>query len=82
MRVDQPVRLRVQWDQPGHRFVFKREDQAEVSVPYTVADTLPPGYPEKRLETIHWVANCGSPPVVNIMDATFEDVFVNALAVR
>jgi alcohol dehydrogenase (cytochrome c) len=39
--------LGVQWDRDNHRFIFQRDDDPEVFVPYTLSDTTPPGRQRK-----------------------------------
>jgi hypothetical protein len=38
------TRLRVQWDQENHRFIFQRDDNPEVIASYAVSDSTAPGF--------------------------------------
>ena len=74
----QPVRLRVQWDQANHRFVFQRDHQAELYVNYTVPDTWPSVQPAKRVELAPEVPNCTATPRANaFMEVLVDKVLVN-----
>jgi hypothetical protein len=78
------ARLRMQWDRDNHRFIFQRDDDAEVLAPYTVSDTAPPSNrtgAHKALSVIHAVANCtAAPRPVAFIEALFDDVMVNESA--
>jgi hypothetical protein len=78
--------LRVQWDRDNHRFIFQRDDDLEVFVPYTLSDTAPPGRQRKGLRIGYEAANCTATPAtprpVAIIEAFFDDVFVNQSAAR
>jgi hypothetical protein len=77
----QPVRLRIQWDQANHRFIFQRDHQAEVYVPYTVADTQPSLLPAKRVELAQDAPNCTTVPRANaFMELLVDKVLVNQSA--
>jgi hypothetical protein len=78
----QPVRLRIQWDQANHRFIFQRDHQAEVYVDYTVPDVQPSLFPFKRVELAHEVPNCRTAPRANaFMELLVDKVLVNQSAV-
>ena len=75
------VRLRVQWDQNNHRFIFQRDDTPEVFAPYAVSDTAPPGNPVKLLDAMQFVPNCSATPgPMAFIEAWFDDVMVNESA--
>ena len=73
-----PVRLFVRWDQAGHQFIFQRDNNVMVLVPYSVPDTSEPGVQFKRLDAAHFVANCTSTPrPASMIDVRFDHVEVN-----
>lgn len=73
----QRVKLRIEWDQANHRFIFQKDAEPEVFSPYAVSDTAPPGLNNKRLDVAHWVANCtATPRPVAFMQALFDDVSI------
>jgi hypothetical protein len=75
------ARLRVQWDQENHRFIFQRDDRPEVIASYTVSDTAPPGLQFKALDIMHLVPNCtATPRPVAFIEAVVDDVLVNESA--
>jgi hypothetical protein len=75
------VRLRVQWDQNNHRFIFQRDDAPEVLAPYAVSDTAPPGNAVKLLDAMLFVPNCtATPRPVAFIEAWFDDIMVNESA--
>ena len=75
------AKLRVQWDRDNHRFIFQRDDNAEVFAPYTVSDSAPPGIQVKLLDALHLVPNCtATPRPMAFIEALFDDVMVNASA--
>jgi hypothetical protein len=82
VKLGEMTRLRVQWDQENHRFIFQRGGDPEIVAPYTVSDTSPPGSDSKKWLTItNGVANCtATPRPVAFIDALFDDVMVNASA--
>jgi hypothetical protein len=75
------TRLRIQWDRDNHRFIFQRGGDPEVVAPYTVSDTAPARDSRKMLEINQSVASCtATPRRVAFMDASFDNVMVNASA--
>ena len=77
----QPLRLKLQWDQANHRFIFQRDHQAELYVTYTVPDTLPSVQPLKRVELAPEVPNCTATPRANaFMELLVDKVLVNKSA--
>lgn len=75
-----PATISVQWDQPNHRFIFGFGG-SKVGAPYAVPDTAPPVLQRKDLNVQHRVPNCTAVPRPRgSMDASFDDVFVNASA--
>jgi len=78
------LRLRIQWDQANHRFIFQRDGEPEVFSPYTVSDTAPSGSQVKFLGTANTVPFCrlqaGRPRPASFIDAFFDDVLVNESA--
>lgn len=75
----QPVRLRLKWDQASHQFVFQMNSDPELATSYGVSDTAPPSGPNKYIGLTRVLPNCTSAPRPTAMiDAAFDDVFVNA----
>ena len=75
------VKLLMQWDQANHQFIFQRGSQTPVIVPYLVSDTAELGIQSKDLEVVQFVANCtAAPRPVGMVDALFDNVFVNQSA--
>ena len=74
--------LRVQWDQDNHRFIFQRDDDPEIFVPYTLADTASPRGRRKGLRIGYGAANCTTIRPEAFIGAFFGDVFVNESAAR
>lgn len=74
----QEARLRIKWDQPGHRFVFQLNDDPEISSPYTVSDVTPPVAPYKAIDLARVIPHCTATarPHTSI-DAYFRDVQMN-----
>jgi hypothetical protein len=81
VKLEEMVRLRVQWDRDNHQFIFQRDDDPEVLVRYTVSDTAPPGIQVKLLDALHFVPNCtATPRPMAFIEALFDDVMVNESA--
>jgi hypothetical protein len=81
VKLGETYRLRVQWDRENHRFIFQRGGDPEIVAPYTVSDTAPASNSRKTLALSQVVANCtATPRPVAFMDASFDDVMVNASA--
>jgi hypothetical protein len=75
------ARLQVQWDRENHRFIFQRDDAAEVFAPYAVSDAAPPSIAVKLLDAMLFVPSCTAMPrPMAFMDALFDDVMVNESA--
>jgi len=76
------VRLQVQWDPANDRFLFQRDNEPPVISSYAPRpDTASPGVPFKALGVVHFVATCtNTPRPASFMDASFDEVFVNASA--
>ncbi len=72
--------ISVQWDQPNHQFIFGF-GATVVTAPYTVSDTSSTANPNKRLDVQVAVPSCTAlPRPTGFIDASFDDVFVNASA--
>jgi hypothetical protein len=76
------VRLLLQWDSAQHRFIFQRDTQPQKFVTYQgISDTAAPGIQLKTLGADNFIANCTSfPRPVGVLDALFDNVFVNQSA--
>ncbi len=76
------VRLLLQWDRDRDRFIFRRDREQPVFVTYTgFSDAAPPGIQLKTLGADHFIANCAANPrPVGMVDALFDNVFVNQSA--
>jgi hypothetical protein len=81
--VGTPVTLYMRWDADNNRFLFKRDADTWVTIPYKVADAAQPGRPVKSLSVINNVENCNSEPIpAAFIAATFDNVSVNSSAVQ
>jgi hypothetical protein len=74
-----PVALQVAWNPSSNNFSFQRDTEAQVTVAYTVADTLPPSMPNKRLEISNQIARCSGSRVAVSASADFDNVMTNSL---
>ena len=83
---DQWVSLLLQWDRHKHRFIFQRDRETPGVVRYqegglSLPDTAEPGVQLETLGVDHFVANCSTDPrPVGMVDALFDNVFVNQSA--
>ena len=77
-----PTVVQIQWDRGGKTFYFSRDQDAFAgTVAYAQADDLPPSVPFQQLSTRVDLPNCQSAPRVSSMvDARFDNVQVNQLA--
>lgn len=90
VRIGTPVTLEMQWDARYDRFLFSRDEGmrtgsvvygafANPSTGESIQDSSAPGAPTKSLSTRMFVPNCLSGPRISgMVDATFDNVFVNA----
>jgi hypothetical protein len=78
----QAATLRVEWDPANHRFIFTRDGLSSVGYVYTVPDAARGGFVDvKRLDANLALANCATEPrPTALMDALFDDVYVNESA--
>ena len=78
------VRLLLQWDKEQHRFIFQRDIQLPAIFSYgdKITDTAEPGIQSKTIGAHNGIANCNSfsPRPVGMVDALFDNVFVNESA--
>lgn len=74
--------VQMQWDQAAKMFHFSRDGTGQSgSVTYPQDDTNPPGVVFRQLSTRVNMPNCESaPPVSGVVDAWFDNVFVNQSA--
>ena len=82
VNVGQAATVQLQWDQPAKTFLFSRDGGAfSGSVGYADSDASAPGVPFKQLSTRLDLASCLSAPrVTGVVDASFDNVLVNASA--
>ena len=79
--VGTPVTVSLQWDKPGKTFYFSREGGPTGTVAYAESDASPPGVLFRQVSTRVNVPTCQSAPRVSSMvDALFDNVFVNRSA--
>jgi hypothetical protein len=79
--VGTPITVSLQWDKPGKTFYFSREGGTTGTVAYAESDASPPGFPFKQVSTRVNVPSCQSAPrVSSLVDAVFDNVFVNRSA--
>lgn len=75
----QTAKLPLKWDQPNHQFIFQLNDDPEVSLAYNLADDYPPSAQIKTLQVTTTLPNCATtPPGSEMMDAYFDNVYVNS----
>jgi hypothetical protein len=75
----QKVKLLVQWDKDKGRFIFQRDSDPEVEIPYkdTLTFSKDSERPNKALSATLFVPNCTHPSrPVAFIDARFDDVMV------
>jgi hypothetical protein len=76
----QTAKLRFKWDKPNHQFILQLNKDAEVSLVYNLADTYTPSVQYKAIQVTPGVPNCTiTPPGSAMMDAYFDNVYVNSL---
>ena len=76
------VRLLVQWDKDQHQFIFQRDSEPPRFVSYQgFSDAEAPGVQLKTIGADNFIANCSNTPrPVGMVDALFDNVFVNRSA--
>ena len=81
VNVGTPITLYMEWDQLHNKFLFKRDAEAWVTIPYAVADSGAPGRFNKGVGVNNAIDRCNSVPLSEaFMAATFDNVYVNASA--
>ena len=79
--VGTPTTVQMQWDKPGKTFYFAREGVGAGTVAYSEPDPSSPGVPFKQVSTRVVIPSCLSAPKVSgVVDALFDNVFVNRSA--
>jgi hypothetical protein len=79
--VGTPTTVQMQWDKGGKTFYFAREGGGTGTVAYAESDANPPGVTFRQLSTRVNVPSCFSAPRVSgLVDALFDNVFVNQSA--
>ena len=79
--VGTPTTVQMQWDKPGKTFHFARDGATPGTVAYAESDANPPGVTFRQLSTRVNVPSCHSAPRVSaVVDALFDNVFVNQSA--
>lgn len=75
----QTAKLHLTWSQPTQEFIFQLNSDAAVHMRYYIPDSLPPVTPYKGIQLTPGTANCATAPAASaVMDAYFDDVYVNA----
>jgi hypothetical protein len=76
------VTVEMEWDKAGSRFLFSRDGGTPAAVNYAVLDGSPAGEPLALIGVRNFVLNCtASPRPSGMIDATFDNVYVNKAAV-
>jgi hypothetical protein len=76
-----PTTVEMRWDKPGKTVYFSRDGGSGGTVAYAESDASPPSLPLKQLSTRVVVPSCLSAPRVSgLVDALFDNVFVNQSA--
>lgn len=79
--VGTPTTVQLQWDQPGKTFYFSRDGGGSGTVAYAESDASWPSIAFKQVGTRVNVPSCQSAPRVSgLVDAVFDNVFVNQSA--
>ena len=79
--VGTPTTVSLQWDQPGKTFYFSRDGGTPGTVAYAQSDASVPGVLFRQVSTRVVVPSCQSAPRVSaVVDAQFDNVFVNRSA--
>lgn len=75
------VVLKMEWDKPNKRFNFFRGSDPVQRVPYAVSDALAPGVRFAVIGTRTTVPHCMAGRTEGFIDATFDNISLNASAV-
>jgi hypothetical protein len=77
-----PTTVQLQWDKPGKTFYFARDGATySGAVAYAQSDASPPSLLFRQLSTRVNLPSCQSAPQVSgMVDARFDNVFVNQSA--
>lgn len=79
--VGTPTTVSLQWDKPGKTFYFSRDGVGTGTVAYAESDAAVPGVLFRQASTRVNVPSCQSAPRVSaVVDALFDNVFVNRSA--
>jgi hypothetical protein len=79
IRLGQTAKLRFKWDQPNHRFVAQLNKDPEVYLDYSIPDVSAPTWSFRGIQVTHGTPNCTTTPTaLAMMDAYFDNVYVNA----
>ena len=82
VNVGQRVMAQLSWDQPHSQFVASWTDvltgqTTQAFMPYSMADTTPPAFPDKLIGVRTWAPNClGTQMLVTDMETTFDKVWI------
>ena len=77
VKIGQPTTIRMRWDEPSARFLFKRDRNPEVQIVYPWSDDAPPSIPRKALVVMSDLFNRSACTGMASIIAAFDDVFVN-----
>jgi hypothetical protein len=78
--IGQTAKLRLKWDRANHQFIYQLNNNQPVDLLYGLADYWNPAVQVKALWVARGVPHCSSSPIPSaMMDAYFDNVYVNAL---
>ena len=80
VKLGKAVVAQLEWDEPNDRFLFRRDKLAKRSLSYTVSDAEASGVAIAHVGLRNIVANCTASAASGLVDATFDDVYLNASA--
>lgn len=79
VNVGQTAKLRIEWDQPNHQFVFQLNKDPEVYSQYSVPETSAPATALNAFWVGRGTPDCTTTPLGSTMiDTHFDNVYVNA----
>ena len=83
VKIGKSVNLTLQWDKLNNQFIFQRDNDLPVNVPYTVSDTFSPVIPFKQLVVQGiFQFNAEWPWPMTSVEASFDNVYVNQFAAQ
>ena len=88
VEIDEAATATLKWDRVNHTFVIRvvktvtTPSVVEATMPYLEADVMPPAQPFKSLQVGSFAPNCTTGRSFSAMDASIDNVRLNASAVQ